>query len=380
MFSTNTKTAELTQYPQEIVHRADERPSIILGDLHGNAIKLIYILIQEGLLSINETQYKILAHIYNQPPETLTTEELTQFKEILDSASIIGEASLILLGDTLADRGMNDYFTLLVYKKLIMSETILLKIIFSNHDLEFITQYEIGLDQPNQTLFKDEHANFGRSLINMQQLLTSKKLELTEIEHLIQYYYLPYLNLIDADDIQDKEGSDTVIYSHTPITPNTILELMMQFKINLAEGDSLFFTIKKINAYFVQSIHTDQLNFLLSFRQSPTLLGLLSNRYSDLTPFNPQSLTIGRQIRWKLLEKYHAINVHGHVGYEQPSDNLSPWAFTNMDTPFGIYTNGEYRVGIITSSIQASSTHPHAFWSKPLSLIKNTLSKGIKHK
>ena len=143
-----------------------------IGDLHGSSQKLIYFLIQVGLLEMDEINYKKMVDLYEKWGYQLLSvvvykqqqnqakfnildmkkeellSDLNQFKEILASAKVKGgpQHPLIrLIGDEMADRGHNDYFTLLILEKL-QQNHVPYEIITSNHGAEFMAAYERDTD------------------------------------------------------------------------------------------------------------------------------------------------------------------------------------------------------------------------------------------
>ena len=104
--------------------------------------------------------------IYNTEVNQLTKEQLTTFQTIIEQANINLDKAVTLIGDELADRGNNDYFTLLVLKKLHQSK-VNLNILLSNHSAEFIRDYE----KVKFTGFYNLGPGQGQSLAKMQFLI-----------------------------------------------------------------------------------------------------------------------------------------------------------------------------------------------------------------
>lgn len=130
--------ADLNICPRAINH---PHSHVSIGDIHGNALKLIYTLIEEGVLHLSPNQYGALRDIYYKSTDKLTSEDLAKFRQIITEARINKKRAITLIGDELADRGQNDYFTLLVLKKL-HNENTDINIMLSNHSVEFIRDYE----------------------------------------------------------------------------------------------------------------------------------------------------------------------------------------------------------------------------------------------
>lgn len=369
MFSTFTKEVDLKLYPLDITLLPKEQTrQLVLGDLHGNAIKLINILIREGVLKLSESQYHMMYEIYHKDPHIVNTEDLANFANILNNADIDSNVTCLFLGDTLADRGMNDYYTLFIYEKLV-TNNIKFNIIYSNHDVEFLIQYQAGFDQPNATIFQDQYHAFGTSLTNMQALVADEKIDVSAVNRLVATCYLPHLCLIAAEQTTHEQQPCTLVFTHAPITPNQLLDLIILYNIDVSENDTLQKTIEQINLSFLKSIGGNTAN-CVQLSGNPTLYPLLNDRYENLVAFDFKRLNIGRRIRWQILENYHALNIHGHVCTEKPSKNLSPWAFINMDTAWGMPGEdiGDYKIGyhsLPCITMEASEKQGHTLWATP---------------
>jgi hypothetical protein len=141
----NHRSTNLHQLPEVINYHYTH---VSVGDLHGNALKLIYTLIEEGVLELSEEEQESSAHIYiklrdiyNKPINELRVDDLAKFQDIINKAKVNKNKAVTLIGDELADRGNNDYFTLLVLQKL-KEEQVNIEIMLSNHSVEFIRDYE----------------------------------------------------------------------------------------------------------------------------------------------------------------------------------------------------------------------------------------------
>lgn len=90
-----------------------------------------------------------MVKIYQTPLENIDKECLIQFNTILDRIVFEKGRMIRLLGDELADRGANDYFTLKLLEKLQLNK-VPVEILLSNHSVEFIESYEkkIAFIQP----------------------------------------------------------------------------------------------------------------------------------------------------------------------------------------------------------------------------------------
>ncbi|HYF98365.1 MAG TPA: hypothetical protein VD770_05220, partial [Coxiellaceae bacterium] len=165
------KNASLSVFPKKIASAAPSL-QITLGDLHGNAIKLIYFLIREGTFTgIDAKDYATLLKIYEANP--LQYQHISKFKEIINKLTLPPEtkrAGLVrLIGDVLADRGTNDYFTLMILAKL-KELGAPIEVIASNHDVEFLHGFTLP---ENDSELATQNNSLGESQAASMEALTS---------------------------------------------------------------------------------------------------------------------------------------------------------------------------------------------------------------
>jgi len=129
---------------------------VTIGDLHGNSMKLMFMLIKHGVAKgISDDDYKNLVEIYKKVPskapwhgeevKELTKKDITEFNQILDKLVFNTEIGVRLIGDELADRGSNDYFTLKILEKL-RKNNVPVEITVSNHSIDFLHATEKQTD------------------------------------------------------------------------------------------------------------------------------------------------------------------------------------------------------------------------------------------
>lgn len=126
---------------------------------------------EEGVLELDEARYKRLRDIYKANFEKLSDEQapnnIADFQQIITDARVNKNRPITLIGDELADRGNNDYFTLLVLKKL-HNSSVNLDVILSNHSAEFIRDYERKEFTGANNLWMGQ----AQSLVLMQRLMS----------------------------------------------------------------------------------------------------------------------------------------------------------------------------------------------------------------
>lgn len=176
------RSVNIKEYPSTLQSPSDE---MTLGDLHGNALRLLHFLVSRGIVQISQEDYERFVNIYYEQSNAKIWEEcerieqeatdrikgftalfhylekqanhfnfsnIMQFFSILDNITVIDHSRLIrLIGDELADRGSSDLYTLLLLNKLCKGETrVPLEILFSNHGAHAIYYYENILMNPAQ--------------------------------------------------------------------------------------------------------------------------------------------------------------------------------------------------------------------------------------
>ncbi len=219
-----------------------------IGDLHGNAIKLIHILRLFGVMTLqNAADYEVLLNIYDKETMCLTLNELERFKEILDQATINKPGLLIFIGDEFADRGSNDYFTALVLDKLHHSQ-VAYRIHLSNHGLialEYITTHvRKTLGGPGQT----------QSLDNLIGLFAKFPTTESTFRAIFSDAYLKHLSLVGYT-LKDK----LTIYAHAPIDIYTIEKLAILFGVPIKWDtmDNIVGMIDRINEIALAAINSN---------------------------------------------------------------------------------------------------------------------------
>jgi hypothetical protein len=138
---------DIYQYPDKIAalsHSSLDKIDLVIGDLDGSAIKMLYFLVREDVCTIEPEKYDQLVDIYLTPVEGITRAQLRLFKTIVANLEVSSSNfSIIFLGNDLCDRGMNDYSTLKIYEKL-SEKNVDFKIILSNHSAQFLKQFFRG--------------------------------------------------------------------------------------------------------------------------------------------------------------------------------------------------------------------------------------------
>lgn len=190
------KVLDLREYPIAVEKMKPDQ-CLPIGDLHGNALKLVYILQHNGVINIEEQDYKKLVEIYYTPNAFLTKDQINTFDEIIGRMSVINKTSLItLIGDILADRSGNDYFVLMVLTKLKQSRANV-ETLLSNHDVTAIQHLE-RLGEP--IALNDFMGNWqDHSFLNLNTVIRAGLVERTKVIKMFEEVYTPQLKLISYE-------------------------------------------------------------------------------------------------------------------------------------------------------------------------------------
>ncbi len=320
------RDADLNQFPQ--IKRQDSK-HLSLGDLHGNALKLIYILIEEGVLELNKEHYEALKAIYNTETTYLTSEQLATFKDIIFKAKVNTDKAITLIGDDLADRGNNDYFTLLVLKKLHDSQ-VNLDVLLSNHSAEFIRDY----DQDHFTGFYNLGPGQGASLSRMCLLIAKGLIKEDEVRTIVKENYIPKAKAISYT--LSPEGELT-LFTHAPVGLETVQSLAKKFKIPYKDKSikELTQTIDKINRKIEYHFMHHELSKLIDEE----------GYVNPSIPISPHTHPL-RRLLWNRVVSKELVTetssgikikfVHGHVGDDPVLKDGRPLSsHENLDSSWG---------------------------------------------
>lgn len=349
---------------------------LTLGDLHGNAMKLIYMLVKHGIITnMNDQDYQSLVKIYKTNVGTLEKNDLKEFDKLLAKLQFKTSLMVRLIGDELADRGANDYFTLKILEKL-HQHRVPVEIMLSNHGVEFIEGSEKNNFSP--IILGPEHST---SLSNLRKLLEKKMISSKTLLELAKKAYKPTLKAISYSLNEDE--SEITLYSHAAIGLNNIEELAN--KLGLIYKDAslseLIETIEKINNKFQEKVCKGEVHTLYSHEK--ILKGYYGEELID-APFE--------FIMWN--RKYDKINrplskngyklnfIHGHDTPKYPIPEEEQENIYNLDNRLGVESRSptaksfEYTVFYsptrVLTPILSSSQDDH----KQVSQSANNLDNG----
>ncbi|KTC92356.1 Dot/Icm T4SS effector Wip [Legionella cincinnatiensis] len=300
---------------------------VTVGDLHGNMIKLLYFLVRYGIANISPDNYEKLVRIYQTPLEDIDKECLVQFNTILDNITFQRGRMIRLLGDELADRGANDYFTLKLLEKLQLNK-VPVEILLSNHSVEFIESYEKE-DRFHTTMVPYE--GICHSIESLQRLVDKKVISREEVLELANVGYKPALRAISYSLNEDL--SEITIYSHAGIGLETIESLAKKLDVPYLDSSAkeLASTIDNINRVFQGYASTNTVNTLYS-RETMTAAYKCNNEFVIESPI--EFLMMNRNysvLNRPVTHSGYRINfVHGHEISDLTKENIY-----NLDDDLG---------------------------------------------
>ena len=269
--------------------------TVTVGDMHGNAMKLIWILCHLGILELQNPreEWGQLWLIYKTPVNQLTYLVLQEFKNIVDTARIGRQhpGQMIFIGDILADRGENDLFTVMVFAKI--HGVIPFKILLSNHDVYTLFYLEDRTKVDELQVVAGRHSK--RSFLNFLKLARLIPLVVPEFKSLISRYYIPHLTLF-AYEMRNQDNY--ALYSHAVFNLKHLISFLEPGKSFAKDFDSV-----KRFLTFIDSINVKMFKWLDArclHLKDPLISKIIWEREYDESTF-------------AFLRDLGIINVHGHV-------------------------------------------------------------------
>lgn len=293
--------------------RYDFEPTqVTIGDLHGNALKLIYFLCHEGVIDISDSAYLELRNIYNYPPANVELNHLLNIERIIADIKVISRPLVRLIGNELADLGSNDYYTLKILERL-TKEYVPIEIILSNHGVEFIEAYERYAERNNQFEATMLEEKLRPSMTNLLAFIQQGYVSNEQVLTLVNSFYKPNLKLISYS--LDDNANTISIYSHAAIDLEIIQAMAEKFDVSYEDNHAMALanTIERINTAFLEYVMRNQVHTLYDYnvmmqiyqgkpidqRKHPIEYAMCNRNYMGLS--RPHS--------------YHGFNInyiHGH--------------------------------------------------------------------
>lgn len=227
---------------------------VAIGDMNGNSLMLVHELVSLGFMEIvpgKENRWQALA-------DKIRNNDINGFEDELPGVLALKspEKKLVLLGDLLADRAFNDWFTLSVINYL-HQQGQQFEIIFSNHDATFVEYYLANRDRAPHEKYaihdKDfcHHTGQKQSLIKLDDLLNSDASLRPRFVAMAESY-LSHVNVVSCS--LDQEN----FYSHAVVNQTMLADMLLRAGIdeNQQEDLGLQEKIRLINQHFHQQAFT----------------------------------------------------------------------------------------------------------------------------
>ncbi len=233
------------------------------GDMHGNSKMLLHFLVSTGIAEIKSDGQGAWEELIKK----IEKNDVTGFRVTLPHCLEIIRPSknLVLLGDLLADRGQNDWFTLSILEFL-HDQNQPFDIIFSNHDAAFVEYY---LDNKNKSTKEPyevskkgvtQHGlrgDQGNSLIKLNDTLNDKteniKLNYRQLFNQMTEKYLGHLKLVECHPDQRS------LYSHGVVNDDLLADMLTLSGVNEYQQEETGLQEKAhaINKHFQRFLHRD---------------------------------------------------------------------------------------------------------------------------
>jgi hypothetical protein len=348
----------------DMTHAADEGAQITLGDLHGNAIKLLYPLCRHDIAQISDDDYKTVVTIYTTKTQFIDADDIRKFNEALERIQfnpIAMQAMLRLIGDETGDRGSNDYFTLRILKK-IRQANIPLEIILSNHGMEFITACEKYPERKRFSATTMTEHNHTNSLDNMQLLIDKGLITAEEILELYDEIYSPSLKPISYT-LSDDETKITY-YHHAINNLSVVYALALKHQVPFDDSSPVATarTIDAINVKFKEHVVNKTVHTLSDERELRTAYEKGKNCEINFLTHPYEALMWNRNFektpRPTIYNNYKVDYVHGHDSHSSGEDHIF-----NLDRDNNIGKQGERITKQGTRTIYNNIGAYHAHYS-----------------
>jgi hypothetical protein len=322
-------------------------------------------LLNEGIADLAERDeqtrdilYDRFASLYSKESNDLTADDISEFNLILAQLRFSNPSQQLvrLIGDVLADRGSNDYFTLKLIQRM-RQAGVNLHINLSNHDGEFIHNY---LDRRHGAL--DPHQS--RSLTGLQVLESKSLVNHAEVDAIWRECYVPAIKVFDYHIDRSQTPPKFTLFSHAPVGLETVRACAAKIGVEYDESnaDALAATIDQINVYCQEHLADGDTDFLELNSGGTTNPGWYSNghaisirhpflramwnrftgetdahktlgldEFGDLAHCEKQTIDLGNRAGFSL------AGVHGHEG-PAPTTHANRY---NLDTDLGKYRAGD---------------------------------------
>lgn len=189
-------------------------------------------------------------------------QTIQEFYEFLHKIEILDSQSLIrLLGDELADRGLNDILILILYE-FFHNNSMNVTTLLSNHGVEFLQFYYTSKDMDNFARISQDGIipECKPSLFGLKHILEMGLVTKEQFKIYVERYYLPTLKILDYNLTDD----GIQLFTHAPSSFDIIRRLANKFNVAYLDAtpQDLANTINAINTTFQQYLNDNRFHEL----------------------------------------------------------------------------------------------------------------------
>lgn len=264
----------IDKYPKYVSKTPESRHEVTLGNLDGNALLLLSMLLHHGYAKgIDKYDYEKFVKLYYKSPKDITSEDLQFFDGLLSQLSFSKQGMLRLMSGDLCSGGSNDYFMLKILD-VMHQGGMPYKVMMSLNTHDFLKNIATGEDFSPMSMQK-------QSFQNMQALIKDKKVSEKTIRTMLENSYLPHLKLISYTLSKDEEHRPTLTYfTQSPISLENIKAVAKKLGVAYADNslEALANTFEEINEKFRQSIQSGAWKELFSYSKDDPIMIFLHNR------------------------------------------------------------------------------------------------------
>lgn len=270
---------DIRLYPEPDVEQ--NMTEVTFGDLHANALLFLHSLVSQGFVEIPRKKYEQFAILYERDDLhpliyhvveirasvlgriSLLYQVIAIFDELVKHITVVDKTRLIrLVGDELADRGVNDYFMIKLIE-LLHVQGARFEILLSNHGLEFIIACE-RFEKNNKQLKAPEITNvrYGHSLIALQATIASAAIKAEIVLDFYNNIYKKHLKILSYS--LDINKNEIQIFSHAGIGFVEIASLaeLLGVPCSMHCVADMAKSIDLINQEFITHVNEDKLHNL----------------------------------------------------------------------------------------------------------------------
>lgn len=205
---------DLSTHPTVVTQ---QHSTVIIGDVHGNALKILHFLLKVGAVSWpNQDEAaldkeQLYQQFYNHYHASFSADSITAIRELIQKLQVNPKSPYLrFLGDELGDRGKNDLISLWLFKHLDQGG-VEFENVFSNHVLKFYQEYQRYKSQRQG--FKPAVIDCYRSLESLYQGLEQNWFDERELEDLLKIHQ-KHLAIVGCA----LHHGGLALYSHAPVS------------------------------------------------------------------------------------------------------------------------------------------------------------------